>query len=111
MTPSLTLQVCIGSALVFMQKVQPSKFLPLNSSISVLDWAGVVLQPATNNRAREPRQRRVMTFIGEGLRRRLGKSSGCSFDASGVFNQRINKTSLNAKTPTGQGAKVRHEWH
>ncbi len=33
MTPLVTLQVCIGSASFLMQKVKPSKFVPLKSSM------------------------------------------------------------------------------
>src|SRR5271156_1603042 len=66
MTPLVTLQVCSGSALFFMQKVQPEKSLPLNSWTScsgecaggeagALSWAMPVFARATM------RQRRTTT--------------------------------------------------
>src|ERR1700722_13220669 len=45
MTPLVTLQVFIGSALVFMQNVQPEKFLPLNNSAPPDFCDGEVWQP------------------------------------------------------------------
>jgi hypothetical protein len=62
-----------------MQKVQPSRFFPLKSSMAV-DFPGEdVLQPARTKRVienRVPNVTLMAIFMGEALRQPCGKSSG-----------------------------------